>query len=169
MKKKSVLHYFFGLSNAGLLYLLMLFSLILKIYCSDKSFQIPEFATIIIFYQIIHHELKLNIYFLIIYSIFQDIFQDLPLGTMFLGYFTFIKLLETNRRYIFDHGEVISLVSFGLAFTVILLVKAMLFASAYGISQIQMHYYVLELLYMVGYYPLFHTALNKTTQACPNE
>ena len=169
MKKYTVQSYFFGLINATWLYFLMVVFLILKIQFQERSFQIPELAAIVIFYQTVHNGLKLNLYFLIIYSIFQDIFQDLPIGTMFLSYFVFIKLLEANRRYIFDHGEVICLVSLGLAFTSFLLVKAIIFSATYGLSRILPEYYCLELLYMMGYYPLFHTAINKVIQVYPNE
>ena len=169
MKKNTVKSYFGGLAHNTWLYLLIIVSLLLKIQFSRMSFQIPELAAIFIFYKIIHNDDNLNIYFLVIFSVFQDIFQDLPLGTMLLSYFVFIHLLEANRRYIFDHGEVICLVGFGLSFASMLVIKAMIFVATYGISQISPEYYFMELLYMIGYYPLIHTAINKVLRTYPNE
>jgi hypothetical protein len=133
----------------------------MKIRMAETAYQIPDLAVILLFYQITQNQSKQNRSFLVIYSIFQDVLQSMPLGTTIISYILFIKLIEVNRRYIFDHGAIVSLAGFGLAFSGLLLFKLLISIATYGFAQVATQYYCLELLYMIGYYPLFHNMLNK--------
>ena len=169
MKKKTSEAYFISQVKARTIYILLAVSLMFKIEFPEQSYQIPEVLAILIFYQIVQSELKLSLSFIFIYSIFQDVFQDLPIGTMFLCYFIFIQLLEANRKYIFDRGPMICLISFSIAFSCILITKMVIMITTYGIYQISPIYYLMELVFMFAYYPWFHTLLNRTTKIYSNE
>jgi len=169
MKRNTRDTYFLSLLSNYWIYILLVVSLILKIHFFENSYQIPEVLAILIFYQVVQNELKLNLYLIIIYSVIQDVFQDLPIGTMFLCYYIFIQLIETNRKYIFDRGPMVCLISFSIAFSCILITKMLIMITTYGIYQVSSINYAMELVFMGAYYPWFHTLLNRNTKIYANE
>lgn len=144
-------------------------SLFLKIQFVNHAYMIPELMCLIAFYNCISFDVKLPYKYIFIYSIFGDIFQDLPLGTMMLSYFVFIELLNTNRRYIHDRGPAAYLISFGLSYCCFLLVKIIICVATYGFAQISLMSYFLELISMLCYFPYFHELFNFALRKRQNE
>lgn len=149
------------LAKAAIILALFL-SLFLKIRFANLAYIIPQFMCLIIFYKCIILDAKLVYRYLFIYSLFEDIFQDLPIGSSLLCYFIFIQFLGANRRYICDRGANALLLGFSLSYCCFLLVKLIIFTATYGFTQISIISYFLELVTMICYYPWFHKLFNVT-------
>ena len=142
--------------------LIILLALVIKISQARLGYVIPNLMVITIFYFYTHYENLFSTYLILLYSFIEDLYQDLPFGSMAISYILIKIFVETHKRYLLDKGFSAYMVGIFIVYSAFICIREILFLMVFDFQQIMIHKLILEILFIMCYYPLLHIILNRT-------
>jgi cell shape-determining protein MreD len=139
--------------------LLFLF-LEIRIMLGDTSYMVPNAMVFMIFFSSIQSRDYISIIALLILSIIEDVYMDLPIGSMAICYLLLKIALHKNKRYITGKSFCVQILGFLLAYIIFVAAREIIIILTYDLNQLDLKKLVSEILLIVCYYPFIHNLIN---------